>query len=102
MVNKDGAWSLWLLPTGPTLETGNRGPQSLARPVWAKAVIPRILSCSWVLLGLGSSSVEPRRYQSSINIQQMATLRQTFNGRVWDLKDEAWERGFHPAPPLLS
>lgn len=33
-------------------------------------------------------------------MQQMAKLRQTFNRRVWDLKDKAWETGFHSTPPL--
>lgn len=46
--------------TGITLETGNRGPQGLAHPVWTKPIIPRVLSHGWVLLGVVFSSEEHR------------------------------------------
>lgn len=92
MVNRDRAWSLWLLPTRPALQAGNRGPQSPAHPMWTKAVIPRILSHGWILLGLGSSSAALRRDQNSINIQQMAAL---------SLGSERWGLGKR-VPPCPS
>jgi hypothetical protein len=43
-------------------------------------------------------SKERRTNQRGINIPNTPKLGQAFNRRILDIKDEAWEMGFHPSP----